>query len=218
MRTGRAEHSGQREFGEPFRFGGTDPGGGRGQLLLGVKQIGAPLEQIRRKSGGHLRRNRLFVQRPAARNRKGFPAEQQAQLIFRLHHLPFKFGGPCRRIGPLRFELIGVQSRGHPLLEPGLSDADGFFPRLQGALRNVELGIELQQVEVAFGHAAHQLQDDGAPILFFREQIRERGLIGPPNAAPEIQFPGKIGLQIIVERVGKAGNEKDGFPSERRIT
>jgi hypothetical protein len=59
------------DLGEPFRFGGTDPGGGRGQLLFGVKQIGASLAtptEVRR----HLRRNRLFVQRPAARNRVGF--------------------------------------------------------------------------------------------------------------------------------------------------
>ena len=52
----------------------------------------------------------LLRQRPPAGNREGFSTEQDAQLIFRLNHLPFEFGGPCRGIGPLRFKLIGIQS------------------------------------------------------------------------------------------------------------
>ena len=73
---------------------------------------------------------------------------------------------------------------------------------------NVELHVKLQQVEVGLGHATDQLQHNGTSIFLPRPKIAPRRLIGPANSSPDIDLPGQIPLQVIVERVWEAGKRK----------
>src|SRR3989441_2597126 len=49
--TGRTEQSGQAQLGEELRLGDADPRIGAHELLLGLAEVGAPLEERRRQSG-----------------------------------------------------------------------------------------------------------------------------------------------------------------------
>src|SRR2546422_4266810 len=54
----------------------------RSELLLGLAEVGAPLEERRRQSGRHRWHDRLLVHRLATRNRAGNCAQQDADLVF----------------------------------------------------------------------------------------------------------------------------------------
>ncbi len=90
------------------------------------------------------------------------------------------------------------------------------MPRLERASSDFQLSIELQEVKVGFRNTADELQDHGSPGFFACQKIAASCFIGPPDATPDVEFPGEIALEIIVERVRKAGKQKLRFPSHDR--
>ncbi len=184
-----AEDSGDAEFGKPVRFGDADPGRGRRKILLGLNDIRSALQEIRRKTRRHGRRQHLLGQGATPRNLVGHAAQENAQLILLLDHLPFKLGGPRRRVRPFRFELVGIQLRDDALTKAGLSDTDRLFPGFERPPCDIELHVELQQIEVGLGHAADELENHGTTAFLACEQVSPSRLVRPADTAPDVEFP-----------------------------
>src|SRR6185295_13930109 len=60
----------------------------------------------------------------------------------------------------------------------------GFLPGQQGALRDLQLHVELPQIEIGLRHATHNLQGDGASALLPSQEIRQARLIRPTDSPP----------------------------------
>jgi hypothetical protein len=82
FRAGSAEQSREIELREKIRFCHAYLRVGRTQLLLGFADVGPPLQQGGRQTGGNLRRYLFFERRISTQNNAGILPEQNAQLIF----------------------------------------------------------------------------------------------------------------------------------------
>ena len=89
--------------------------------------------------------------------------------------------------------------------EPRLCEFHGLIPRPQRPRGDFQLHVELPELEIGLGHSAHDLEDNRSAVLFPGEQVPECGLIGAADPSPDIEFPGEIALNIVVERVGEPG-------------
>ena len=114
--------------------------------------------------------------------------------------------------------MVGVELGDQSLTESCLGDLDGVLPRLQRALRDIPLHVQLSQIEIGLSHSAHELEDHGSPVLFPCQQVTAGRLIRPADPAPDIQFPVQVPLEIITRSRGKTGETKRRHPAkDRRI-
>ena len=74
----------KRDLRKEGRLGHTDVGVGRNQVFFGPAHIGTALQKRRRQSGRHLGQVWLFVKAEAARDGPRVPAQQDADIVFRL--------------------------------------------------------------------------------------------------------------------------------------
>ena len=87
--------------------------------------------------------------------------------------------------------LAKIEQRGDSPALPVLHQAQRFAPRVESALRDLQLVVELQQAEIVGGDIADERGDDGFAILFGIQQTGARGFGRAAEASPEIDFEGQ---------------------------
>jgi hypothetical protein len=116
----------------------------------------------------------------------GIPPQEYAEFVLFLNYLSLQLCDASRGKFSLGLELVDIQPVDHSLSEPRLANSHRFFPRLQCALGDLHLHIELPKIEIGLGHAAHDLQCDGSSVLFPSQEIRQTRLIRPADSPPDI--------------------------------
>ena len=116
-------------------------------------------------------------------------SQQQAELILFLDDLLLQFGQLGGSAGPFGLESIQIEFRYIAVIKAQPRNPDALFPRLQGALGDVDLKIERTKIEIGFGDVADQSDDHRPLVLFLGQKLGSRRLDRPTDAAPEIQFP-----------------------------
>ena len=134
----------------------------------------------------------MLIQGTPARDRKRFATQQDTQLVFGLNHLPLKFRRAGRGIGPFRFKLIRSPVSRSSLDATALARSAPTLPMTATSVRDVELQVKLEKIEVGFGHGADQLNRHRTAVLFLGQQIRARRLGGSSDAPPQIYFPRQV--------------------------
>src|SRR5207253_5838046 len=134
----------------------------------------------------------------------GIPAQQYAQFVLLLNHLTFQIRRARRGIRPLRIELIKIQLWGHALPEAGSRYLYRVLPRLERALGDVPLHVQLTKIEIGLSHAADERQNYGTTVLLSCQQVTARRLIRAADPAPDIQLPVQVPLQIVARECGEA--------------
>src|SRR5438309_484103 len=198
---------------EEVRHRDADIGVCRYQRLLRLLDVGAPLEELGRQTDGHLRGRRFTLERRAARNVTGRPSEKGRELVLFGDDLSLEVRDARPRLGERRLRARHLEQRTDPPHVAPTEEVEGVLERDPRALRDLELAVELEQLEVGLRHVAHQREQHAAPRRLGGEIIRTRGLGGAPDTAPDVDLPGEVeraeeGVEGHVPRAaGHAGYE-----------
>src|SRR5438034_1546310 len=184
--------AGEAEAREEARHGDADVGVRRHERLLGLLDVGAPLEELGRQAGGHLWRRRLAIERRAARDLAGRPSEQGGELVLLDDDLALELRDARAGLGERRLRARHLEQRADSTHIAPLEEVDGVLERDPRALRDLELAVELEQLEVRLRHVAHQGEEHATPHRLGGEIVGARGLRSAPDAAPDVDLPGEV--------------------------
>ncbi len=163
------------------------------RLLLGLADIGPPLQQGRGQAGWHLRGNRDLFQFSPARLGRRDAALQQAQQVFAL--CDGTFGGRALRAGGVEqlLRLANVETGGRTALAAQFHQLQAVLCDPLSLAADLQFQILFQQLEVAFHYVRYQRNAHRAAALFAGQILGARSFCEAAQAAPDIQFPGKGG-------------------------
>ena len=119
----RAEQAGERQGREVERLRRADVRVRRDQVLLGLQDVGAALEQRRGQVGRESPGATSSSMRLAARDRPGIAAEQDRDQVLLRGDLLLERGDRRERLLVLRLDLLELDLRHHAALEAQLEDA-----------------------------------------------------------------------------------------------
>src|SRR5437773_2669548 len=187
-----AVQAAETEAREEVRHGDADVGVRRDQRLLRLLDVGAPLEELGRQTDGHLRGGRLALERYAARDVPGRPSEKGRELVLFGDDLALEVRDTRPRLGERRLGARHLEQRADPTPVTPTEEVEGVLEGDPRALRDRQLAVELEQLEVGLRHVAHQREQHAAPRRLGGEIIGPRGLGGPSDAAPDVDLPGEV--------------------------
>ena len=86
-------------------------------------------------------------------------------------------------------------------------------------MRDHELGVQLAEREVRAGDVRNQRQQDAAPCVLAPEEARLRGLVEPPDPAPDVELPAEVDVGVPEICRGRAvGGEENRSPATGKAT
>ena len=191
------------------------------EVLLGLQDVGPPLEERRGQVRGDRRRGEL-VDRLAARDRPGIAPEQDRdQVLLRGDLLPDR-RDRRERLLVLRPDLRDLGLRHDAGPEAPVEDARGFAEVRRRRLRDLELPVERPHHDVARRDARDDGQHDPALRLLARVHLRLRRLGQPANATEQVELPRRAERGLVEReiRIGGLGDRREAQtarPVARRV-
>ena len=182
---------------------GTDIRVGGHQVLLGLQDVGAALQQRRRQVGGYLWRDQL-VDGLAAWNRAGVATEQDGDEIFHGGDAPARM--PESRPGPAgACEVICMTSV--LATTPALKRRSNMRARcaevVGGGLGDFQLPVERAQARYSWlATAGHHGQHHTALRLLAGVDLRLRRFAQATDAAEQVELPGRAERALVQRKVG----------------
>ena len=161
----------------------------------------------------------LLEQRLPARDRSGLAAEQHRESVLDFDDAPLELGDRRRRGRERRLRAQHAELRVDAAGELALEQVAHLGERVDVLVRDLELEIEPEQLEVARRDVAHQRQHDAAPERLGRVQLRARGLVRAPDPAPDVDLPGHARREqerVVARRAGR-GQAEHGVHAARRV-
>ncbi len=182
------------------------------QLGLGELHVGPAVQYRGRQELRELERAEHVRKRPAAGDPARVPADQDAELVLRLHDLPLELCHARRRARHLGLELSDVQLRDHALAEPPPREPERFPVRVERTARDLELEVDLAKLEIRARDAAHQREHDRALVLLLGQEVGPGGFSRAPDPAPDVELPAQIRgeLDLIVSERAQAADRRLG--------
>ena len=173
-----AEVSGERDRGKKLRLGHADLGVRGDQVLLGLANVGAPLEQ-RRGQPGRWGRGPRQLRDVAGNEREIELARQRGEKVFGQLALPLELVELERRIEACAFRLPDIEVRSEPGLGAPAHDRERVVARCERGLRRGDLRMRGQRRN----RKRHDL-----PGITRGEVLRARRLGRAAELAPEIDL------------------------------
>ncbi len=149
-----------------IRFGNADVGIGRNKVLFRAADVGTPLQQRRRQSGGNLRHVRLFRHFQAAHNRAGVLTEKNTNVILRLLDQLVQADGLCFCRLQQDLCLIHLHDGGLAALELHVVELKNLSIGCNCFVGVLQLGIVGAQQEVVGGDLGNQCRTDHVLAVF----------------------------------------------------
>ena len=215
-RAGGAERAGEREGRVVERARRADVGVGGNEVLLGLHDIRAALQQRGGEVGGDQGRNELVDGFPA-RDRRRVASEQDGnQVLLRCDRL-LERRNCGERLLILRTNLHHFGLRHDAGLETQVEDPCGFAEVPGRRPRDLELPVERPQSDVARRDTRHYRKHDAALRLFARIDLRLRGFAQAAHATEKVELPGGA-ERCLVQRELVVHAGRDGrLPHPRRL-
>src|SRR5262249_3769293 len=105
-----------------------------------------------------------------------------------------------------------LEERADAAAVAALEEVERVLERDPRLLRDLELAVQLEELEVRLRHVADERQQDAAPHGLGAEVVRAGRLRRAPDAAPDVDLPREVeGAEEHVERPG-AGAPRNGRP------
>lgn len=169
---------------------GADAGVGSHELVLGLEDVRAPLQQVRRQTRRHFGQQGLVQAQALRQVRRDPGAQQQDQRILVLGYQAgvLRQGRAGAFHGGLR--LAQVERGGDADVVAALGQVETLLVGAQGVLGQLQLRLVGLQRQVGGRHAGHQGGLRAALRLFGRQVLLQGLVAQAAQAAEEIEFPG----------------------------
>ena len=123
-------------------------------------------------------------------------AEQNIELVFSGGDLDLQLRDGSGGIGERGGGAVGFEFGGDSIEQTVIEDAVAAGIGIGRGALNRHVLIELQQLEIAAGNVTHQCDHDTAPGFVRGEILRARGLAGTTDAAPQVNLPRGVQVQL----------------------
>src|SRR5439155_7084955 len=105
----------------------------------------------------------LAIERRAARDVAGRPSEQDGELILLGDDLALELRNARAYLGERRLRPRHLQQCADPTRVTSLEEIEGVLERDPRAVRDLELAVEFEQVEIGLRDVAHEGEQHPAP-------------------------------------------------------
>jgi hypothetical protein len=123
--------------------------------------------------------------------------QEEGQPVLLLRDAPFEVRDAGHRRRERRAGAGRLEAGRGAGLQAAVEQVVRLLERCGGALRGLQLQIELAQLEVARRHVGDEREQHAAARLLAGQDLRPRRLVQPPDAAPQIDLPGDAEVDVI---------------------